>query len=333
MGKIRFIIVGSGWRSKFYVRIAKALPERYEVAAMLCRSVEKAEKMAKECEIYTTTSIEECIQMQPDFVVAAVTKTDIARVSMEWMDRGCTVLCETPASLEYSMLEQLWKAHKAGEKLVVAEQYVYYPQYAAVIEALDRNVCGSIHCVNLSVAHEYHGASLMRAFLQESVATPFTVSGKTYTFPTTETYTRYEKFTDGRVADKKRTVATFTFANGKVCWYDFDSEQYRSPIRKNLLKIQGVRGEIVGNRLYYLDEHNEACEEELAAQSELEQYGLSQDEIAIEHLMQLAAQYNRDEVDLEDLLKNALQDSYMAILMQEAVSTGTCVSSQPQIWQ
>ncbi|MBP5756050.1 MAG: hypothetical protein J6W39_00540 [Spirochaetales bacterium] len=41
MDKTRFIIVGSGWRSLYYVRIAKALPDRFELCAMLCRTEER----------------------------------------------------------------------------------------------------------------------------------------------------------------------------------------------------------------------------------------------------------------------------------------------------
>ena len=42
--KIRFIIVGSGWRSLYYVRIAKALKDRFELCALLCRTKEKADR-------------------------------------------------------------------------------------------------------------------------------------------------------------------------------------------------------------------------------------------------------------------------------------------------
>ncbi len=76
---------------------------------------------------------------------------------------------------------------------------------------------------------------------------------------------RYEKFTDGRIADKKRTVETFEFADGKVAIYEFDSEQYRSPIRSNYVKLQGVRGEMKDNAFYWLDEQNAPRKAQLVA--------------------------------------------------------------------
>ena len=48
MSKVRFAVVGSGWRSFFYIRIAKALPEIFELTALLCRSREKADRFRRE---------------------------------------------------------------------------------------------------------------------------------------------------------------------------------------------------------------------------------------------------------------------------------------------
>ncbi len=255
MDKIRYVIVGSGWRSLYYVRIAKALPDRFELCAMLCRSEEKAQKMAEEHKIYTTTSIDECRNFKPDFVVVVVNKADIAKVSMEWLNYGATVLCETPAALDTDTLNRLWELHKSGKKLVVAEQYTRYPTYDAMIKVLKTGIIGTPDSINISLAHEYHGASLIRAFLQQNADVQFTVRARIYEFPTMETLNRYERFTDGRVADKKRTVATFEFEDGRVAFYDFDSEQYRSPIRKNYVKVQGCFGELKDDTFYYIDKN------------------------------------------------------------------------------
>ena len=59
----------------------------------------------KEFSIHTTTSIEECVGYKPDFAVVAVNKTSICDVSIEWMDRGITVLSETPAALDMDSLK------------------------------------------------------------------------------------------------------------------------------------------------------------------------------------------------------------------------------------
>ena len=370
--KMRFVIVGSGWRARSYVRIAKALPEKFTLCAMLCRTKEKADKIAEELDIYTTTSILECREMNPDFVVVAVSKASIAQVSMEWMSYGFTVLCETPASLEVSVLEALWETHKKGGRLVVAEQYAKRPLYGAMLSVVKSGLLGEPDCVNLSLAHEYHGARLLRDFLQVDMETAFTVSAKTYLFKTVETLSRYERFTDGRTADKKRTVATFEFADGKVAWYDFDSEQYRSPIRKNYVKVQGCKGELVNNSVFYLDDDFLPRQGELAVTEQMTEtesenpnlqtireveritfkqdsgeetilyeapFGLchlKEDDVAVAQLMIEAAEYTKACTYIEEAesaLREALQDCYMAILMKQAVDTGKTIESKKQIWQ
>ena len=360
--KYHFIIIGSGWRALYYVRVAKALPEIFSLDAMYCRTQEKADKMAEEFSIHTTTSIEECVGYKPDFAVVAVNKTSICDVSIEWMDRGITVLSETPAALDMDSLKKLYRYHmsddKTDKKQVVAEQYREYPYNKARINLVNSGVLGDISCLNISIAHEYHGFSLIRAYLGIKPDENYTVSGKIYEFPTTQTLTRYDKFTDGRTAPKKRCVAVFEFESGKVAWYDFDSEQYRSPIRKNMIKVQGVRGELINNELYYLDENNVGRKEtivtdinkvmtgngnpNLAQVNEIKKIafgdkilyepvwglrGLSEDETAIATLMCKTAEYSRGQALPPYSLENALADAYAAILLDEAVRTSNKVSS------
>lgn len=334
----------------------------YSLDAMYCRTQEKADKMAEEFSIHTTTSIEECVGYKPDFAVVAVNKTSICDVSIEWMDRGITVLSETPAALDMDSLKKLYRYHmsddKTDKKQVVAEQYREYPYNKARINLVNSGVLGDISCLNISIAHEYHGFSLIRAYLGIKPDENYTVSGKIYEFPTTQTLTRYDKFTDGRTAPKKRCVAVFEFESGKVAWYDFDSEQYRSPIRKNMIKVQGVRGELINNELYYLDENNVGRKEtivtdinkvmtgngnpNLAQVNEIKKIafgdkilyepvwglrGLSEDETAIATLMCKTAEYSRGQALPPYSLENALADAYAAILLDEAVRTSNKVSS------
>lgn len=52
MGKYHFIIIGSGWRSLYYVRIAKAMPDILCLDAMYCRTQEKQIRWQKNS-VYT----------------------------------------------------------------------------------------------------------------------------------------------------------------------------------------------------------------------------------------------------------------------------------------
>ena len=360
MERTRIIIVGSGWRSLYYVRIAKALPQRFELCAMLCRTEQKAQRMASENGIYTTTSEEECMAMKPDFVVVVVNKASIAEVSIHWLEAGFCVLSETPAALDVKTLDRLWDFR---EKLVVNEQYRQYPIYRALLKVADSGILGGRSCLNISLAHEYHGASLMRAFLDIKQSEQFTVTAKTYEFPTTETLTRQDLFLDGRVALKKRTVATFCFESGKVAFYDFDGEQYRSPIRKNTLKLQGVRGEIIDDTFNYLDDSNrgKSSDIEISSRKVETEYenpnlhivdevtgiefegklvyeppfglcGLAQDETAMATMMGKTALFAKGLGPSPYPLEEALQDAYTMILMQIAIETGKEIRSERRIW-
>ena len=67
--------------------------------------------------VYTLQlSIEECVGYKPDFAVVAVNKTSICDVSIEWMDRGITVLSETPAALDMDSLKKLYRYHMSDDK-------------------------------------------------------------------------------------------------------------------------------------------------------------------------------------------------------------------------
>ncbi len=363
MERIRFIIVGSGWRSLYYVRIAKALPKQFELCAMLCRTQEKASRMASENGIYATTSETECILMKPDVVVVVVNKPSIAEVSMHWLDLGFCVLSETPAALDVENLERLWTLHLGGAKLVVNEQYRRYPSLKSLIAVADSGILGGRSCLNISIAHEYHGASLMRALLGIPQNEQFSVSSKVFEFPTTETLTRYDSFVDGRVSQKKRFVATFEFESGKVAFYDFDSEQYRSPIRRNTVKLQGVRGEIVDYKVHYLDSGNRGVSSDIVVSSrkvrtessnpnlcEFDEVtkvmfedsilysppfglcGLSEDETAMATMLRDAALYGKDLGPSPYPLEEALQDAYTMVLMQKALEKGIEIRSYRRAW-
>lgn len=253
--KLRFVIVGSGYRALFYVRIARALPERFSLLAMVCRTPEKAERIAREQGIFTTCDEARAAAMNPDFAVVAVSKASICDVTLHWARMGIPVLCETPAALEFDGLVKLWEAAEAGAKIQVAEQYALRAPHSARIHALGMGYLGDPYSVSLSVAHDYHGVSLMRRYLGLGIG-PMEVCARKYFFPVMETDSRSGPVTDGRVEQADRVRADFSFEGGKAGFYDFCKVQYHTFIRASRVAVQGVKGELDGDVLRYMECEN-----------------------------------------------------------------------------
>lgn len=268
MEKRRFAVVGSGWRSLFYWRVARACPERLEMTALVCRSEEKAERLRRETGAPTVVSEEEALATKPDFVVVAVNKASICEVTCHWAEMGIPVLCETPAAMTLEDLNRMWRLREQGARIQVAEQYFLYPTLAAGIAAVEKGYLGEPYAMDISVAHDYHGISLIRRFLKTGFS-EMTLSGKRYVFPVEETDSRYGPVADGRVLERERARLTFSFADEKAAFYDFGGVQYHSFIRGRHLRVQGQRGELDDGILRYVDENHVPHEERMV----LEQAG------------------------------------------------------------
>lgn len=351
---LTFIIIGSGWRAMFYVRIFRSYPEQLWLRAMLCRSKEKAEQMRIKERIPVVTSQEECESCKPDFVVVAVNKDAIYEVTRTWAEKGYAVLAETPAGVSREQLKALWELSTRGARIQVAEQYHRYPFLAAGIAAVEQGRLGEPYAVTLSVAHDYHGASLIRRMLKlqpESV----TLRGKKYHFPVQETDSRYGAVTDGSVKERDRVCVTMEFASGKVAFYDFSGVQYHSFIRARHLNVQGQDGEWNDGTLRYVGKaYKPVCEPIRALpkpehaklwtsklQECAEQWNMRdglpmenwQDEYAIATMMYDMRKYLETGEEVYPLAE-ALEDAYLWFLIQEAAEHPEIeITSEPMPWR
>ena len=72
MEKIRYALIGSGWRAEFYIRIAKAVPDRFSLTAVLIRDKEKGRAFAEKFQVKVVNTLEELMEDSPDFVVLSI---------------------------------------------------------------------------------------------------------------------------------------------------------------------------------------------------------------------------------------------------------------------
>ncbi len=355
MKPLSFIIVGSGWRSLFYARIAKKYPEQFCLKYMLCRTQEKADKMAAEHGIATTISVEECENARPDFVVVVVSKAAIFEETKKWAKKGFPVLCETPAAGSVEALKELWSLVQGGARIQIAEQYHRYPIMAAGLNAIKEGKIHDPYAVSISMAHDYHGVSLIRRMLQPNDPMSLRLEylcGEKYSFDVTETDSRYGAVNDGSVKKQERNVITLRFTNGKMAFYDFSGVLYHSFIRTRHVNVQGRDGEWNDTIIRYVDEAHQLHVEEVKAwmsteyaclnTKKLEQLSSTwkpyvdmsseQDEYAMATMMYDMRRYIEEGIEVYPVAE-ALEDAYVCLLMQEAVDNpGARLMPQDMPW-
>ena len=161
---LSYLIVGSGYRAEYFGRIAARYPALFR-ALYLCRSPEKAALMTERTGVAATTALPEALAFGADFAVVAVDRAHIADVTAEWAARGLPVVAETPIGAAREQLEWIWQLGKTGAKLVCCEQYHRYPILAGGLERIRQGFIGRPCSAYLSLAHDYHGISLIRRLL------------------------------------------------------------------------------------------------------------------------------------------------------------------------
>ena len=334
---LSYLIVGSGYRAKFYARIAKTYPALFS-ALFLCRSEEKAALMQYETGVPAVCSTEEAAAFRPDFIVIAVNKTSITDVSIEWVNRGYPVLMETPAGMTREQLLQLWNLSQNSARIAVAEQYHRYPDMIAGLQAVSEGRIGTPGSAYLSLAHDYHGMSLLRRMLLTE-GESYSIRGERTMYPVTETDSRTGPLPGNPVRERARDLVWVSFDSGKKALYDFSGVQYHSFIRSRHVLVRGDRGEWCDTVLYCLDNRGQPVREELRPviperYKELDtallrdarrvpRAGLSMDNLQDEFAMASML------YDMKDFLENgtevyplreALEDAYFRILMEEALA-------------
>ena len=115
MVPIVFGVIGGGWRSEFFFRVAQALPERYHCAGVYMRNAAKAEQVQAAWGVRTTTSLEELLGTSGlHFVIISVPRAVCPDYIQELARRGIPALAETPPAADLDGLLALYAALPPG---------------------------------------------------------------------------------------------------------------------------------------------------------------------------------------------------------------------------
>ncbi len=353
---INFAILGAGWRSEFFARAARELPEQFQISGLLSRSAEKAAAFGQKWNVPVASSLDELLQARPDFAVVSVPWGIGEELVTELARRGVTVLYETPPSPTLDGLRSLHAAlaEFPNARVQVAEQFHLQPLHAARIEAIKRGWIGTPSFARVSVAHGYHGISLMRRYLGIGFELPI-ITARSFKSPILAGPGRDGPPDEEKIGESEQTLATFDWGD-KLGTFDFCGDQYFSWIRGQDVVIRGERGEIINEEMRVLNDFQTplktALQRETAGvngnlegyflkgitargewlyQNPFAQARLSDEEIAVAACMEGMARLVQSGEEFYPIAE-AMQDRYLDILMAEAAKSGQTVQAEAQSW-
>lgn len=351
----RFALVGGGWRAEFFARIARELPDQFQLAGVVQRDPAKAAAFGARWQVPALGSHGAIAEAGVDFVVVSVRPEAHLEILTELHRLGLAVLCETPAAPDLEALVAIWRLVEQGFRLHVAEQYLFQPLHAARLRLIAEGALGQVSSARVSVAHGYHGVSLMRHFLGIGFA-DCTVRGKRFASRALEGPSRHGWPEEERFVATTQLLGEFDFGD-RLGLFDFTDVQYRSPVHSHHVVIRGDRGEISDLELRVMPDYGEpltraftraesgrysdlygyalktiACGDQTLWKNPWPGTRLMDDEIAIAVAMRRMAALVRGEGGGPYPYAAAAQDQYLTLLMQQAAQSGETMRAVRQPW-
>jgi hypothetical protein len=359
MSTVRFGIVGGGWRAEFYLRIARALPERFVIEGMVVRDADKGRAIEEAWGVSTYRTVSDLLRaVTPQFVVSCVPWEANPTIVEELVAGDMPVLSETPPAPDVQRMEALWELVREGARIQVAEQYIHQPHHAARLAFVADDLLGTVSQAKISAAHGYHGISLLRHFLGVGYENA-RITAREFSSPLVGGPTRSGPPSEERIKESEQIIAWLEFegeAAPRLGVFDFTGDQYFSWVRGQRLLVRGERGEIIDERASYLLDYATPMQVEFrrmsaGARGNLEGYylkgivaggswyyrnpfiagRLSDDEIAVATALAGMADYVEGGPEVYSLAE-ACQDRYLDIMIAEAIDSGTTMSTETQVW-
>lgn len=355
-GPAAFAIVGSGWRAEFYLRIARALSDRFRVCGVVTRREERRREIAAEWGVAAFADVDALLaECSPEFVVVSVKREAAAGIVRMLTDRGTAVLAETPPAATLGDLAGLAERVRRGARIQVAEQFHLQPFHAAGLALARSGRLGEIGEAQVSVNHSYHSISLMRRYLGIGFENAEVIA-REFSSPRVAGPGRQGLPEREIVADARQVIALFHFGE-KLGLFDYEENQHRSYVRSRRVLVRGSRGEINNLEVRCLEDFRTPIELSLrrlnaGEDGNVEGYylkgilagdewlyrnpyapaSLSDEEIAVASCLTRMADYAAGGEEFYSVAE-AAQDCYLWSAVEESLRRGEAVATENQQWR
>ena len=355
METCRFGIIGGGWRAEFFLRVARALSERFAVGSMLVRDGEKGRRIEEAWGVPTVRTLDAFLDSGfGSFAVVSVPWPVTPEMVRALAERDVPALAETPPAPDLEGLRALHDLTVRGARVQVSEQYNFQPLLAARLAVARSGQLGRISQAQVSAAHGYHGVSLIRALLDVQYE-PCTIQARAFVSPLVAGPGRKGPPVDHKLGDSRQVIAYLDFGD-RLGVFDFTGDQYFSWVRSPRLLVRGERGEIVNERVSYLEDcqtpvYLDLQRVDAGLAGNLEGYyhkgilagsewvyrnpfapaRLTDDEIAVATSLDKMGDYAAGGPSFYSLAE-ASHDHYLGMLIEQAARSGETIATEPQPW-
>jgi predicted dehydrogenase len=353
---VRFGLIGTGWRSEFFARLARQAPDSFAVAGVVSRSPERAAEVAQQWGVPTFESVAELLQTTPEFVIPCVPWGEMGPQTIELVEAGMAVLAETPPAADLEGLRDLWARVGDRDLVQVAEQYPRMPQHAARLAVVRDGVIGTVTSVQVSSTHLYHAIAMIRTFLGAGRG-PVTVQAHSFTAPLANPLSPSGWSGSAEPEPLATVLATLVFDDTRMGLYDFTDNQWWNPLRARRIVIRGSLGEIVDERVTRLVDPYTPVESQLLRRQagldlNLEGVDLqhisfdgrvvyrnpfagarfSEDDLAVADLLAAMGAWRRGEGPAPYPLAEACTDHQISLAIIESAESGAPVTTSTEGW-
>lgn len=247
---VRFAMVGSGWRARFFWRMAHLMPGRFELTGVVTRTAERGAQVTAEWGVPTYRTLAELLAARrPELVVVCVPWPVTPEMIRELVAADVPVLAETPPAPDLAGLHALWADVGRSGLVQVAEHSPSLPAHQARARLVAEGVLGTATQVQISSTHLHHAVAVVRRLLGVRAGAPVTVSAHRFEAPLMDLRTRAGWTGDTEPGRRTTTVAVLDLGDERSAVYDFTDNQWRNPLRVDRLLVRGSHGELLDDRV------------------------------------------------------------------------------------
>ncbi len=350
-------VIGAGWRALFFIRLAKLMPEKFEIIGVVARKEEVRAKLQLDFGVQTFSSVSQLLSYKkPDYAIVSVSWDANPGVVEDLVAADIHVLCETPPAPTLEALQSLWKSVGSSGLVQVAEQYMSLPGHAARLAIVRAGTIGQVSSVEVSSTHGYHAVSIMRGFLGSGFE-PTEISTQQFSAPLVDPLAREGWNEDLNPKIAKTTISLIDFGAGKSGIYNFVDNQWHNQLRHRRIVIRGSRGEIVDDSVIRLvdgpaittsrieryqlgydlnldgyDTEHLSFEGQVVFKNAFKGLRLMDEEIAIAQLMVQMADWIDGKAAAPYPLAEACQDHLISLAIDESITSAKTVVTQTDAW-